>query len=306
VFVEEGDEVWAAADALRDRDAETRADIRRYRREMGLTADDAIVEWFFRQEERFSGRWLTGEEEAAAERREARIEAGAAAVTAYVEAHRDEFAGEWRHWSSGLPTIVVAFTGNVRGHRRALAELHPHPDVVEVVERRNSLARLEALMERAEECLDQLAELGIAWDIIGIDEENSRVELEIFAPDEIAARRVIAERLGDDVAVVHLGPKSTTVEPVPWHLWSVDHTDRRLTVHYATNTAYEPHSVEHDEDERAVKVTVLERMPAGITTLAATTRRATVDLSRPLGDRVVIDASTGDQRPQKGTSPGRR
>jgi hypothetical protein len=150
--------------------------------------------------------------------------------------------------------------------------------------------------------VDGLADIGIAWDSIGIDEENNRVDLEIFAPDEIAARRVIAERLGDDVAVVYLGPKSTTVAPVPWHLWSVDHTDRRLTVHYATNAAYEPHSFEHDEDDRTVKVTVLERKSAGSTTLAGTTRRATVDLLRPLRDHAVIDASAGERRSQRKTN----
>jgi hypothetical protein len=104
-------EVWKAADALRDREAETRADIRRYRQDMGLPADDATVEWFFGQDpdgERFAGSWRTDEEQTALERRQAQLDAGSAAVAAYVDAHREIFAGEWSRWSGGLPTFVVA------------------------------------------------------------------------------------------------------------------------------------------------------------------------------------------------------
>src|SRR5438270_13230106 len=96
-------EVWEAADAMRDRDAETRADIRRYRRDFGLPADPATVEWFFRQEAaggQFSGTWLTDEERAASESREAHLDEGSAAVAAYVDAHRGVFAGEWSRWPS--------------------------------------------------------------------------------------------------------------------------------------------------------------------------------------------------------------
>jgi hypothetical protein len=297
-------EVWEAADALRDRDAETRADIRRYRHEMGLPADAATVDWFFRQDaagEQFLGTWLTAEEEAALDSRQAQLDAGAAAVAAYVETHREVFAGRWVRHTGGVPIVVVGFTRDVDRHRRALAEIHPHPGVVEVVGRRNTLAALEALMERTEEFVDKLAERGISWDSIGIDEENNRVDLELVASDESVALRLIAERLGDDVAVVFLGSEKTTVQAVAWHLWSLDDSGRGLTVHYSTNAAYEPHSVEHDEDDRSVKVTVFERMPTGFTRLAGATRHATVTLDRPLGDRVVTDASTGEQRPQRRT-----
>ena len=302
----EAELVWEAAEAEVDRDAETRASISRNRRFMGLSADAAVVEHFFRQDKEGRDqdpRWLTDTEGEALDRRDAKLEAGAEAVAAYVDAHRDAFAGKWLRWSDGVPTLVLAFARDLDDHHRALAEIHPHPEVVEVVERPTTLEVLRARLERTEEGMEGLAELGITWDSMGIDEEHNHVELEIFAPDEGLARRAIAERLGDGLAITYLGSETTAVAPVAWQLWSVDDSGRQLTVYYATNATYERHSVEYDERQHSVEVTVFESMSAGSTRLPGATRQATITLSDALGDRTVIDGSSSAERPRKPTRP---
>lgn len=298
------DDVRAAGSAQRDHDAELRSDIHRFRQEAGLPADDETVESFvreYRAGRQEPGLWRTVEESRAIERREGLIEAGEEVVRSYVDRNRDVFAGEWTSWAGGSPTAVIAVAGDVDRHRSALADLHPHPEVVQVVERHRTLAELEGLMERAEQVVEELRGVGVEWRSMDLDIEANCVELEVIAPDEGEARRLLLERLGTGVRVGYLGPEQTSVEPVPWQVWSLDETGRELTVHYHTNATYVPDSAKHDEDDRSVRVTVFERVPVGPVRLPGATRHATVRLNTPLRTRVVIDASTGDERHQAGT-----
>jgi hypothetical protein len=283
-------------------DAELRADIRRFRAESGLQTDDATIDWFVTEylaERHDGGMWLTDAEWEATAAREELIEAGGEVVRRYADAERATFAGEWLTWSDGIPSHVVAFTGDIDRHGEALRRLHPYPEVLELVEHARALHDLEHLQKRAEKVAEALHDEGVWWKAIGLDVEQNRIELEIVAPDEAAAREKLLDELGDGVVVVYLGPEDTKVEPVPWQEWSTDDPATKLTVHYTTNATFAFERVEHTEDDEVVRATVLERQPVGAVALPAAIRSATITLERPLRERVVVDGSTGEQRSRR-------
>lgn len=85
---------------------------------------------------------------------------------------------------------------------------------------------------------------------------------------------------------------------------------RRLRVFYSTGGGARLVRVNVREWPGRVRVTVVERVPNGPRTLELRLAHATVRLSRPLGDRRVIDASTGRRvrpcsAPRCGGAPGR-
>jgi hypothetical protein len=137
--------------AQRNLDAETLEDIRRFRRDAGLPADDATVSWFLAEYQagrQDPGLWETAAESRAAQARQALIDDGLPLVSAYLDRNADAF-GRWEYsWCHGVPTQVISFQSDVDSHRSALIGLHPHPEVIEVVQRREKKRRSAA--ERAQ------------------------------------------------------------------------------------------------------------------------------------------------------------
>lgn len=300
----EPDRPWADISAVeeadRDRDAEDREDIRRFRSEFGLPADDEVVEHFLteykagRQEE---GMWLSPEEWDRYERQdELQTEAGDR-LRGYLAAHRDSVAGVWL--GPGLdPEYNVAFTRDVEAHRVAVLRLFPRPEVIRVHQAGYTQAELEAISDRIAEESGELEALGVKWLGSGVDVETNRVEVEVVASDEESARGILEHRYGPAVTVEWLGTEDRVLEKVPWQLWTIDEPGRLLTAHYSTFRAYELERAECQEDEHEVAVTVFVRAPHSVKTIGATFE-ATVELERALGDRRVIDGATGRMRERR-------
>lgn len=203
-------EEWSRDDDAVDGDLapandELRADIRRFRLEEDLPADDLTVEEFvreYRAGRQPPGLWVTDAEHGAASERRDRIDAGRERVDAYAESNPQTFAGDWCPWRRGLQTHVVAFTRDLERHRRALTERHPHPDVLEVVHRPQTQRELVALKARARIVLRELDELGVLrWLELGRDVESNCVAIAVIAADEVRARELLTERLGDGIVI---------------------------------------------------------------------------------------------------------
>jgi hypothetical protein len=295
------DDIFAVVEADRDHDAETRDDIRRFRSEYGLPADDDVVERFLaewragRPEE---GMWLTSEEwERYWRGHEVREEADER-LRGYLGAHADSVAGVW--FGRGLePEFNVAFTRDLETHRAALLRLFPRPDVIRVHQARYSEAELDELADRIEEEAEALEALGVTWMGGGTDVTTNRLEVEVLASDAETARRIIEDRYGPAVAVEWLGSDEWMVVPVPWQLWSLDSSALKLTVHYLTGGGRRFHRGEATESDTDVTVELFETAFAGAHTANAVVREATVELERPLGARRVIDGATGRTRERR-------
>jgi hypothetical protein len=132
----------------------------------------------------------------------------------------------------------------------------------------------------------------------GPNPEVNRVEVEVVAEDADTALATLRKRYGNAVAIEWLGGEEFVVEKVPWMLWTLDESGRRLTVHYRTFRAYTLERTEHEEAEREVKVTVFARAPHSVKTIGASFE-ATVELSVPLGGRRVVDGATGRVRERR-------
>jgi hypothetical protein len=94
-------------------------------------------------------------------------------------------------------------------------------------------------------------------------------------------------------------------ETQPFASWVID--GNALTVFYALQqNGEQPGRCTAEEHPDSVIVRLTIRAPQGITTTIRGFKgsHATVKLSEPLGDRVVIDAASGDARPRwKGPEP---
>jgi hypothetical protein len=246
------DDLRAVEDEDRDDDAETLADIKRFRSEQGLPVDDATLAWFleeYKAERHEGGMWLT-------------------------EAEADE------HFR------VESAPERTRGGTRQ--EAHPFEF---------SETELEALAERIADD-EGLAAEGLTWVGIETDLDANRITVEIAGRDAATAQAIITSRYGPAVTCEWVGPEDTVSEEVAWLLWTVDESDRRLTVHYSTWRAAEFDRAEHSEDEREVTVTVFVRVPHVVKTIGRSFT-ATVELDAPLGHRRVVDGVTGRARDRR-------
>jgi hypothetical protein len=295
------DDLWEAEEADRDEDAETRANIIRFRSGKGLPADSAVIEHFlaeFKAERQEPGMWLTPSEWRQYEEQQRLQEEAGELVGPYIAQHPETFAGVWL--GAGLqPQYNVAFTADLDSHREAMLRLYPRPDVVRVHRAEYTKAELEEIADRISEDVDELAARGIKWMSVGPDDEANRVEVDVVGPDAQAGQAVLRELYGPSVVCSWLGADDTELIEVAWLRWTIDLSGRALTVHYQTMAAYEFAGVTLEEEEQEVRVTVLERAPVGAITALGATREATVQLEKPLGGRRLVDAATGRVRARR-------
>jgi hypothetical protein len=293
------DDLHEVEEADRDRDAERRQDIVRYRSEGGLPVDDATVEWFLAESKagrQDSGRWLTEAEERELDRLEGLIEETRAAVRPYLDRHRADLAGEWLEYKRG--ECHVSFARDVESHRAALARLAPQPGVLHVHAQEYTEAELEAILDRVADETEELAAEGLTLMGIEIDVEENRVEVEVAGADAATARAILARRFGPAVTCAWQGAEDTKVERVAWQLWTTDESERRLTVHFETWAAAEVERADCVEEDDVVTVTTFVRLPGSMRTIG---RRfeATVELAQPLAGRRVVDGTTGRTRERR-------
>jgi hypothetical protein len=295
------DDIREVERADRDRDAETREDIVGYRTELGLGADDEVVEHFLsehRAGRHPGGMWLTDAEAEEQHRIDTLVAGAREAAEPYIDAHRADFAGSWLGY--GVPEYHVGFARDAESHREALERIVPRPEVLRVHAFEYTEAELQALTDRITED-DGLEAEGLRWLEVGIDEEANRVEVEAVAADAATAEAILTRRYGPAVKATWVGSSDVTVGEIPWQLWTADESGRSLTVHYVTFQAYELDRAELEETEDEVVVTVFVRMPYAVKTIGAN-RQATVDLATPLAGRRVVDGATGRTRERRVSS----
>jgi hypothetical protein len=293
------DDLEAVERADRDDDAETRADIVRYRTELGLPVDDATVAHFlaeFKAERHHGGQWLTEAEAEEHDRVHAPIQETHEVVMPYVEKHRADFAG-WG-MGSGRGEYNVGFARNVDAHREALMALVPRPEILRVHACEFTKAELTAIAERIADEAEELAAEGVTWMGTSVGGRTNRVRVDVAAADAATAAEILARRYGPAATCNWIGVKDYSVRQEPWQLWTADESERQLTVHYTTFRAFKLDRAECREDEHEVRVTVFVRAPHAYKTIGAAFE-ATVELSAPLCGRRVVDGTTGSERDRR-------
>lgn len=124
------------------------------------------------------------------------------------------------------------------------------------------------------------------------------VELKYFAPDRTAAQKLLGERFGSALRPIWTGPSFIAEEPQPFGSWVCEGV--QLTVFYPLHFNGErPGRCTAEEHPDRVVVNLTVEAPQGARTLVGgyTPSHATVTLTRPLGNRAVIDGADGAQRP---------
>lgn len=95
----------------------------------------------------------------------------------------------------------------------------------------------ERLNELHERIWDEEAEL-VAAGVIpkgsSLDDELGHVEVEVVAPDAETAQSIMGQRYGEAVVCEWLGPSEAAREAEPWQAWTLDRTNKKLTVHCLT------------------------------------------------------------------------
>ena len=290
------DDIHAAEQADRDIEDEDREDIVRYRSDLGLAVDDATVDYFlaeYNAGRHDGGMWLTDAEFDEQARIDALISEAQDAAEPYLKQHAEDFAGDWLGY--GRPEYHVAFARNVEEHRAALARLVPRAEVLHVHSSTHTRAELRELQDRIFDDRDELAAAGVKLIEGGIDVETNLIELGIAAPDPDAAAALIRSRYGPAVTCEWLGQDDTEAGPAPWMLWSLDASERLLTVHFKSASEAVLDRATVSEDEREVRVTVYVRTPHIVVAIDKSLQ-ATVELAQPLGNRRVVDGATGRVR----------
>ena len=159
------------------------------------------------------------------------------------------------------------------------------------------VAELEALRERLDADVEagELDRAGVRVGAYWVDDDADAILVEAVVEDRDAAAAALAGRYGDAVRLDATATPDELVGPEPWQLWE-EPEPGVLALHYIANTAYAFERADVDEGPDQVRVTLYERAPGMVSTMAATTRSATVTLGAPVGDRAVLDGATGRRR----------
>lgn len=188
------------------------------------------------------------------------------------------------------PYILVRLTRDRARHTRALRRLARHPRLL----RTRTVAVSERALGRLNDRIDfDAAERdGLVVVSSGPDIDTSTVELELITErtDHLAYFR---ERYGPHIATKVIATELYSAACTTVSDYVVDGT--RLDVGYEAGGDVKLDHVEVTERGDRVEIGVVVQSYNGVQTLDSRTARTTVELSRPLGDRTVIDASTGER-----------
>lgn len=132
-------------------------------------------------------------------REDARLDPAVRAVEDLLERlrsqYRDTFAGLWLDANNG--SITVAMTHDAEGVARELERLFPDVGPLVGVQRRFSEERLLAVRDEVRRLLDDAT---FAWNHLGLDVVNNRVELGVPEPSPSASR--LERRFAPELVVV--------------------------------------------------------------------------------------------------------
>lgn len=200
-------------------------------------------------------------------------------------------------WRAGRRIVTVGVAGDPGLHERALVAIDPDRVVVEPVPR--SVGELEALCDRIQRD-PVLTAAGYQWMSLAPVPHEGVVRVDVVGGgDEATARAFLLERYGLAVRVAWLGASRRRAVPHPFASWTSE--DRQLLVFFGLDLngqRFGSATVVGEHGDRVV-VAVTRLQPIGCTTRIGGFKptQAGLTLSAPVGDRVVIDASTGEARP---------
>jgi hypothetical protein len=223
-------------------------------------------------------------------------------VQDYLRDHPEAAGGLRLGWKDGRRVVFVGFVGDVDVHRTALTSMAGDRVVVEAQQR--TAVELSEIVERIDRDREALARLGYDVLVLGDADHEDRVFAEVVGgANGVEAERLFRARYGPAVEVEWLGPSHETLRPHPFGSWAAE--GARLRVYFGLDHNGERFASISVAEQDAVRVVIaLSRwQPVGPTTLIGgfIREQADVELDAPLGDRQVIDASTGAARPSART-----
>lgn len=211
----------------------------------------------------------------------------------------DALCNAWPRWRDGRKELIVAVARDYDRYRRLLHDRFG-PRVV-VVQATYSVRELHALMMRVVADRDELARLGIELNSCGPNRDS--FEVCYYARDPALSASLLRSRYGSSVNLFWLGESSTCRRSCPFGSWTANGLE--LTVFYALHRREQPVgcSVEEHEDRVVVNVEIIgttgTRKPFPKELLFSYERHhAVAALTQEVGDRRVIDAATGHERPR--------
>ncbi|MDQ8044798.1 MAG: hypothetical protein AAGC46_01515 [Solirubrobacteraceae bacterium] len=214
----------------------------------------------------------------------------AAFIAPYLEEHEAVFGGLWLDSiGSGRVACFAAFTDDLAPHRAALDHR------VQVMAARHSVDDLEAIREDVRGFMERYDGARLREE--GIDDRENRVVVGAETVEPESLRTALRERFGD---LVTLRVDVFVTQLAAFDAWSLESTDdgEELTAHWLGGPGERAHRLELVEADRFVRVTVLFDRHEGAPAMSGMDMSATARLTEPLGDRVVIDATTGRQKPR--------
>lgn len=197
----------------------------------------------------------------------------------------------------GRRVLIVGLTRDVARHAPALERIARDRVVVE--ERTRSAEELEALADRIVADDAELQTAGYTFLSVGSAPDVGSVLVDVVGGDDAAAAAFLHSRYGDAVQVEWLGRSRMQPVPLPFGSWTSDATTLRVFYGLDHNgEQFESAALVQETADRVV-VALTRLQPVGPTTLIGgfQPRHADLELSRPVGEREVIDASTGRARP---------
>lgn len=220
-----------------------------------------------------------------------------AAVDDYFRRHPGIAGGQRIGWRDGRATLFVGIVGDSSAHADAVAKLSAGRATVE--SRIRTEGELEALATRIVDDEAELQQAGFEPLVISADPSEGVVEVEMVGgADEAAAREFVASRYGPAVRIEWLGPSVLREAPHPFGSWTSESLQIRVFFGLDHNgEQFKSAVIDETPDRILVSLTKLE--PVGPATLVGgyQPQHADLDLIQPIGDRDVIDASSGHARP---------
>lgn len=195
---------------------------------------------------------------------------------------------------------MIGFVGDVERHAAELRSRVKHPEVLDFFEARFSEQELESALDAAaDDGFERtIEEDGFLVDSGYIDIEANTAVVTIWAPDGQAAAAKVRSLYGPAIRVDIAGPNPR--EPRPHEIDSYELVDdSTLRVHFRDWGRSEVGSLTAREADEVVTLDLVVDVWLGATRAIHAEHTADVELSAPLGSRVVIDGSTGERIPAR-------
>ena len=221
----------------------------------------------------------------------------------YLNRRKDLFAGlsiedDWPR----EPYLLVRLTRDRASHEYNLKRLARYPDNLRTVQVLFSMRELRRVQNRISDDWEALKAAGFDMTTVGVDIDTNTVEVELITKRTDGAA-YFKSRYGP-VTVVVIASEPDALECEQANYYSVSRDGTGLTVFWQRSGSAKSERIDVVEHDDRVEVGVVDRVPNGPITADAELDHRRVRLSRPLGDRAVIDLADGRRLLQYGPDPG--